>query len=177
MISPSLIETREELRQNTFQFADNAAALVAKKNSVTDAIGNGCSHAVEWVAFQNDAGEWKVGFCKFVGYKKLSFKSYDQFRVKYLSGTDAKRRVEKFGGTYYGVGPDAGVPANHPAVDAVKALCGRFGKLPKSTAKVRVFPIEIRPAVMDVLLAAIRAANLNHEEIKNLFNEINDPPK
>lgn len=172
MSTPALIDTREELRDNTLRFANGAPALAAKPSSTSEAIGNGCSHAVEWVAFQDGAGIWKVAFCKFAGYNGLTFKTYDQLRQTDLTGTDTKRRVEKLGGTYYGVGAYAGVASNHPAVSAVKAMCSLFGKAPKRTAKVRVFPDEARPASMDVLIAAIRAANLNDGELNRLFAEV-----
>lgn len=172
MTMPALIDTRDELRENTLLFAKGAGALAAKKSAISDAIGNGCSHAVEWVAFQDDAGDWKVAFCKFAGYNGLTFKSYDQLRQTNLTGTDAKRRVEKLGGIYYGVGADAGIPSNHPAVSAVKAMCSLFGKVPKRTARVRVFPVEARPAAMDVLAAAIRAAKLSDDELARLFTEV-----
>ena len=172
MTMPALIDTRDELRDNTLRFAKDAPALAAKQSATSDAIGNGCSHAVEWVAFQDDAGDWKVAFCKFAGYNGLTFKSYDQLRQTNLTGTDTKRRVEKLGGTYYGVGADAGVPSNHPAVGAVKAMCSLFGKAPKRTAKVRVFPVEARPVAMDVLVAAIRAAKLSDVELTRLFAEV-----
>ncbi len=172
MLMPTLIDTRDDLRANALRFANDVPALAAKQSATSEAIGNGCSHAVEWVAFQDDAGDWKVAFCKFAGYNGLTFKVYDQLRRTDLTGTDTKRRVEKLGGTYYGVGGDAGVPSNHPAVGAVKAMCSLFGKSPKRTAKVRVFPAEERPAAMDVLVAAIRAANLRDDELKRLFSEV-----
>lgn len=172
MTMPTLIDTRDELRANTLQFAKDVPELAAKRSSTSEAIGNGCSHAVEWVAFQDDTGDWKVAFSKFAGYNGLTFKTYDQLRQTNLTGTDTKRRVEKLGGTYYGVGSDAGLASNHPAVDAVKAMCSQFGKTPKRTAKVRVFSAESRPAAMDVLVAAIRAADLKDDELKRLFMEV-----
>lgn len=172
MTTPKLIDTRDELRANALKFAKEAPALAGKGGATAEAIGNGCSHAVEWVAFQDDAGGWKVAFSKYAGYNGLTFQSYDKLRQTHLTGTDTKRRVEKLGGTYYGVGADAGVPSNHPAVAAVVAMCSLFGKAPKRTAKVRVFPVEARPAAMDVLVAAIRAANLNDAELTRLVAEV-----
>src|SRR4051812_20879625 len=112
--TPHLVDTRAELRANVIDFAQNTPALAAKGSATADAIANGCSHAVEWVAFE-DGGEWKVAFSKYAGYKGLTFDKYDQLRQTHLTGTDTKRRVEKFGGAYYGVGADAGHSANHPA--------------------------------------------------------------
>jgi|SRR5579863_5502090 len=172
MPKPTLVQTKKDLRDNTFTFAAGVPALVKQVSPVTDAIANGCSHAVEWVAFQDDAGEWKVGFCKYVGYNGLTYALYDKLRQSDLTGTDTKRRVEKLGGTYYGVGADAGIPSNHPAVDAVKAVCALFGKTPKRTAKVRVFTRAQRSAAMNILSAAIRAADLKAEELEELFSEV-----
>lgn len=172
MPGPALIETKEELRQNTIRFANDTAALATKKSAASEAIGNGCSHAVEWVGFQDNAGVWKVAFCKFAGYKDLTFNTYDQLRQTELTGTDTKRRVEKLGGTYYGVGSDSGLNATHPAVDAVRAICSQFGKVPKRTAKVRVFVADSRPASMDVLVAAIRAAKFTDGELQQLLEEV-----
>lgn len=172
MITPKLIETRNELRANVLKFAKDTPGLAAKASAAADAIANGCSHAVEWVAFLDNGGDWRVAFSKYAGYNGLTFAEYDRLRQTHLTGTDTKRRVEKLGGLYYGVGADAGHPSNHPAVGAVKATCAMFGKTPKRTAKVRVFTIDERPAPMDVLVAAIRAANLNGEELKRLFSEV-----
>lgn len=170
--APKLIDTQDELRANTLTFATGAPALAAKASSASQAIANGCSHAVEWVAFPDEIGEWKVAFSKYAGYSGLTFDRYAALYRTHLTGTDTKRRVEKLGGTYFGVGADANVPSNHPAVDAVKAMCSLFGKTPKRTAKVRVFPAAVRPAAMDILVAAIRAANLSAEEVKRLFVEV-----
>lgn len=172
MTKPKLIETRDELRANVFKFAKDTPALAVKASATAKAIANGCSHAVEWVAFLDDGGDWKVAFSKYAGYDGLTFDVYDQLRKTYLTGTDTKRRVEKLGGLYYGVGAHARHPSNHPAVGAVKAMCAMFGKTPKRTAKVRVFTKEERPATMDVLVAAIRAADLKGEELKRLFSEV-----
>ena len=174
MPTHKLVETRDELRANVLEFSKGAAALAASGSSVADAIGTGCSHAVEWVAFQDDAGGWQAAFCKRVGYLGLTDASYDRYRKTHLTGTDTKRRVEKLGGTYYGVGADAGLPGKHPAVDAVKSMCAVFGKAPKRTAKVRVFTADERPATMDVLVAAIRAAGLSEAELKRLFVEVKE---
>lgn len=171
MTTPKLIETRHELRTNVLKFAKDAPALAAKASATSDAIANGCSHAVEWVAFL-DAGVWKVAFSKYVGYNGLTFDEYNRLRQKHLTGTDTKRRVEKLGGLYYGVGTDAGHQSHHPAVAAVKAMCAMFGKTPKRTAKVRVFASDERPVTMDVLVAAVRAAELTGEELKQLISEV-----
>lgn len=171
MPKPKLVDTKAELRTNTVAFAQTAPALAASGGTVSDAIGNGCSHAVEWVAFK-EGDQWLVAFCKYVGYNNLTFPLYDQLRQTHLTGTDTKRRVEKFGGTYYGVGRDAGISSNHPAVEAVKQVCALFGKTPKRTAKVRVYEQDSRPATMDVVLAAIRAADFTKDEIKTLFDEV-----
>jgi len=172
MTTPKLIETRDELRANVLKFAKDTPALAAKASATAGAIANGCSHAVEWVAFLDDGGDWKVAFSKYAGYNGLTFDAYDRLRRTHLTGTDTKRRVEKLGGLYYGVGADAGLPSNHPAVGSVKAMCALFGKTPKRTAKVRVFTNDERPATMDVLVAAIRAADFNAEELKRLFSEV-----
>lgn len=168
---PDLVETKSELRANTLAFAAAAPNLASSGGPTADAIANGCSHAVEWVAFE-EAGDWKVAFCKFAGYNGLNFPLYDKLRQTHLTGTDTKRRVEKFGGTYYGVGRDAGVSSNHPAVAAVEKMCAAFGKTPKRTAKVRVYPSDGRPATMDVVLAAIRAAEFSQSELDDLVNEL-----
>lgn len=170
--NPTLVETRDELRANVLQFAKDAQAIAGRSSASASAIANGCSHAVEWVAFEDDTGTWTVAFCKYAGYNKLTFKEYDRLRRDLLTGTDTKRRVEKLGGVYYGVGVSARLPNNHPAVAAVKAMCALFGKTPKQTAKVRVFTSEERPAAMDILVAAIRAADLSAEELKRLFEEV-----
>lgn len=167
-----LVENRDELRTNVIKFADTIAALAKQSSADCAAIANGCSHAVEWVAFQDDAGEWKAAFCKFAGYEGLTFQSYNKLRQTHLTGTDTKRRVEKLGGAYFGVGADSGHSTEHPAVDAVEAVCKMFGKTPKRTAKVRVYPTEGRPASMDVLVAAIRAAKLKDSELNRLFAEV-----
>lgn len=172
MPKPHLVETKIELRDNVLAFAAGLPALVKQASPTSDAIANGCSHAVEWVAFEGDDGTWKVAFCKYAGYNGLTFPLYDKLRQTHLTGTDTKRRVEKLGGTYYGVGADAGVPSNHPAVDAIKAVCAAFGKTPKRTAKVRVFSRDQRSAAMNILSAAIRAADLNAGELDELFAEV-----
>ena len=172
MKKPQLVNNRMELRRNVLLFAQSLPALATQRSTDASAIANGCSHAVEWVAFEDDAGTWQVAFCKYAGYNGLDFKAYDQLRQSDLTGTDTKRRVEKLGGIYYGVGADAGIAGNHPAVAAVEAACALFGKTPKRTAKVRVFPVEKRPVAMDILTAAIRAANLTNAELDSLFTEV-----
>lgn len=172
MKQPALVNTKQELKYNTHSFADQIPILATQNSAERDAIANGCSHAVEWVGFENDDGGWDTAFCKFAGYNGLTFTSYDKLRQTNLTGTDTKRRVEKLGGTYYGVGADAGIPSNHPAVDAVKAVCAMFGKSPKRTAKVRVFTRDERSAAMNILAAAIRAADLKPAELEALFAEV-----
>jgi len=170
--TPQLVQSKAELLANVADFAAGIPSLAGKASATSEAIANGCSHAVEWVAFPDSAGGWYAAFSKYAGYNGLTFDLYDNLRQTHLTGTDTKRRVEKLGGTYFGVGTDAGLPDNHPAVAAVKAVCAMFGKTPKRTAKVRVFERDQRPVAMDILAAAIRAANLNDEDLQALFSEV-----
>lgn len=174
MKKPALIDTRSDLQANVVKFAQQITALASKSSSASQAIGNGCSHAVEWVAFSNEEAGWYTAFSKYAGYNGLTFQLYDQLRQTQLSGTETKRRIEKLGGVVYGVGADAGIPGNHPAVDAVKSMCALFGKAPKRTARVRVFPAEQRPIALTILNAAIRAANLTKDELETLFLEMRE---
>jgi hypothetical protein len=170
--SPMLVETKAELRNNVLAFDADASALAGKKSAAAKALANGCSHAVEWVAFEDKPGSYLVAFSKYAGYNGLTPLLYDELRQTHLTGTDTKRRVEKLGGTYYPVGADAGPTSNHPAVESVKAVCKKLGKTPKRTAKVRVFTGDSRPAAMNILVAAIRAAGLNSQELGELFAEV-----
>lgn len=170
--TPTLVETTAELRNNVLAFDADARAVAGKKSDAAKALANGCSHAVEWVAFEDNPGRYVVAFSKYAGYNGLTPLVYDQLRQTHLTGTDTKRRVEKLGGTYYPVGADAGLTSTHPAVEAVKAICKMLGKTPKCTAKVRVFTGDDRPAVIDILVAAIRAANLRDQELDALFAEV-----
>ena len=172
MTRPDLVETKSELRSNVSAFTSALATLAGQKTKESRAIANGCSHAVEWVAFQDHHGEWQVAYCKYVGYRGITPELYDQLRKTHMTGTDTKRRVEKFGGTLYGVGRDAGLSSRHPAVEKVREVCALMGKTPKLTAKVRVFTTDERPATMDVLVAAVRAANLNDDELDALFADV-----
>ncbi len=169
---PQLVDTKAELRKNVLAFGAAAKALAGKKSDAAKALANGCSHAVEWVGFEDAPGAYNVAFAKYAGYNGLTPLVYDHLRQTDLTGTDAKRRVEKLGGTYYPVGADAGPASNHPAVEAVKAVCKMLGKTPKRTAKVRVFTADERPAAMDILVAAIRAANLKDPDLAALFAEV-----
>lgn len=169
---PKLVETKVQLRNNVLAFNADAKALAGKKSAAAKALANGCSHAVEWVAFEEKPGSYVVAFSKYAGYNGLTPLVYDQLRQTHLTGTDTKRRVEKLGGTYYPVGADAGPMSKHPAVEAVKAVCAMFGKTPKRTAKVRVFTAEDRPVALDILVAAIRAANLKDPDLDALFAEV-----
>lgn len=170
--TPKLVETKAELRNNVLAFNADARALVGKKSGAAEALANGCSHAVEWVAFEDKPGSYMVAFSKYAGYNGLTPLVYDQLRKAHLTGTDTKRRVEKLGGTYYPVGADAGPTAKHPAVEAVRAICKMLGKTPKRTAKVRVFTTDDRPAAMNILVAAIRAADLKDQDLDALFAEV-----
>ncbi|MEA3036988.1 MAG: hypothetical protein QOH04_2765 [Sphingomonadales bacterium] len=169
---PKLVETKAELRSNVAAFAAGLPSILGKASAAAMAIANGCSHAVEWVAFPDGKGGWQVAFCKYVGYNGMTFDLYDKLRQTDLTGTDTKRRVEKLGGTYFGVGADARLPSTHPAVDAVKTLCAKLDKTPKRTAKVRVFESDERLVAFDILAAAIRAAKLNLKELEALFTEV-----
>jgi hypothetical protein len=169
--TPILVETKAELRHNVLAFNADANGLAGKKSDAAKALANGCSHAVEWVAFEDKSG-YLVAFSKYAGYNGLTPLVYDELRQTHLTGTDTKRRVEKLGGTYYPVGADAGPTSDHPAVESVKAVCKLFGKTPKRTAKVRVFTSDNRPAAMNILVAAIRAAGLNSQELAELFVEV-----
>jgi hypothetical protein len=170
--TPFLVETKAELRNNVLAFNADANGLAGKKSDAAKALANGCSHAVEWVAFEDKSGGYLVAFSKYAGYNDLTPLIYDELRQTHLTGTDTKRRVEKLGGTYYPVGADAGPTSDHPAVESVKAVCKLFGKTPKRTAKVRVFSNDGRPAAMNILVAAIRAAELNAQELAELFVEV-----
>lgn len=170
--TPKLVETKAELRNNVLAFDADARALAGKKSEAAKALANGCSHAVEWVAFKDTPGSYMVAFSKYAGYNGLTPLVYDQLRQTHLTGTDTKRRVEKLGGTYYPVGADAGPTSKHPAVEAVKAVCKMLGKTPKRTAKVRVFTADDRPVAMDILVAAIRAADLKDQDLDALFAEV-----
>lgn len=170
--TPKLVETTAELRRNVLAFNAEATSLVGKTSDSANALANGCSHAVEWVAFMDKPGSYMVAFSKYAGYNGLTPIVYDQLRQTHLTGTDTKRRVEKLGGTSHPVGADAGPTSNHPAVDAVKAVCKMLGKTPKRTAKVRVFATDDRPTAMNILVAAIRAADLKDKEIDALFAEV-----
>jgi hypothetical protein len=169
---PMLVETKAELHNNVLAFNADANALAGKKSEAAKALANGCSHAVEWVAFEDKPGSYLVAFSKYAGYNGLTPLVYDELRQTHLTGTDTKRRVEKLGGTYYPVGADAGPTSHHPAVESVKAVCKMLGKTPKRTAKVRVFTDDGRPAAMNILVAAIRAADLNSLELAELFAEV-----
>ncbi|MDB5679034.1 hypothetical protein [Sphingomonas bacterium] len=172
MFNSTLVQTKQELHDNTIGFAAEIANLAGKKTNEHDAVANGCSHAVEWVAFPDGRGGWVVAFSKYVGYRDVTPRIYDQFRKTHMTGTDTKRRVEKFGGTQYGVGRRAGLNDKHPAVTEVRTVCATMGKTPKQTAKVRVFALEERPAAMDILVAAIRAAALNDAELDTMIAEV-----
>jgi hypothetical protein len=169
---PMLVETKAELRNNVLAFNADASALAGKKSEAAKALANGCSHAVEWVAFEDKPGSYLVAFSKYAGYNGLTPLVYDELRQTHLTGTDTKRRVEKLGGTYYPVGTEAGPTSNHPAVESVKAVCKLLGKTPKRTSKVRVFTSDGRPAAMSILVAAIRAADLSSQELAELFAEV-----
>lgn len=169
---PMLVDTKAELRNNVLAFNADANALAGKKSGAAKALANGCSHAVEWVAFEDKPGSYLVAFSKYAGYNGLTPLIYDALRQTHLTGTDTKRRVEKFGGNCYPVGADAGPRSNHPAVESVKAVCKMLGKTPKRTAKVRVFAGDGRPAAMNILVAAILAADLNSQELAELFAEV-----
>lgn len=169
---PKLVETKNELRNNVLAFDADVRASAGKTSEAAKALANGCSHAVEWVAFEEKPGSYLVAFSKYAGYSGLTPVLYDRLRQTHLTGTETKRRVEKLGGTYYPIGADAGRASNHPAVEAVKAVCTMLGKTPKRTAKVRVFTVEERPVALDILVAAIRAANLNEQDLKALFAEV-----
>jgi len=170
--TPTLVETKVELRNNVLAFNADAKALASKKSDTARALANGCSHAVEWVAFEDKPGSYMVAFSKYAGYNGLTPLVYDQLRQTHLTGTDTKRRVEKLGGIYYPVGGDAGPASKHPAVEAVRAVCQMLGKTPKRTAKVRVFNGDDRPAAINILVAAIRAAELKDQELDALFAEV-----
>lgn len=170
--TPRLVDTKAELRNNVLAFDSDAKALAGKKSKAAKALANGCSHAVEWVGFEGKPGSYMVAFCKYAGYNGLSPLVYDRLRQTHLTGTDTKRRVEKLGGTCYPVGADAGPTSKHPAVEAVKTVCKMLGKTPKRTAKIRVFSADERPAAMDILVAAIRAAELNAQDLDALFAEV-----
>ena len=170
--TPKLVETKAALRRNVIAFNADVRSVMGKNSAAAKALANGCSHAVEWVAFEEKPGSYLVAFSKYAGYNDLTPTVYDKLRQSHLTGTDTKRRVEKLGGTYYPVGADAGQESSHPAVEAVKAICTMHGKTPKRTAKVRVFTIEERPVALRILIAAIRAANLTEQDVDALFAEV-----
>lgn len=172
MRKPKLVESTNELRQNVLEFHNGIATLFGQTSKEASAIANGCSHAVEWVAFQKDDGTWAVAFCKYAGYIGLTFIIYDKLRKVALTGTDTKRRVQKLGGIDHNVGIQAGTKSTHPAVAEVESVCAKFGKTPKITAKVRVFVGDKRPDTFDVLVAAIRAAKLKDADLDKLFAEV-----
>lgn len=172
MFNHPLIDNKNELRENVRRFDMDIRALIGKNTKEAKALANGCSHAVEWVAIPDGLGSWLVAFSKYVGYNGITPLIYDQYRKTNMTGTDTKRRVEKLGGIAYGVGRDAGLSSNHPAVDKVHEMCALMGKSAKLTAKVRVFADEARPATMDVLVAAIRAADLTSDDLDLLFAEV-----
>ncbi|MEH3101783.1 hypothetical protein [Sphingomonas adhaesiva] len=172
MKKPQLINTKAELRVHTLRFAREVPALSRAGTVLSSVIANGCSHAVEWVAFKDKDGVWKVAFCKFAAYKDMNFEDYDRFRKTDMSGTEAKRRVEKLGGTYYSVSGASAASSDHPAVMAVQDTCALFGKAPKATAKVRVFVDDDRDIAKTILAAAISAANLSHQELDELIEDV-----
>ncbi|HZF43696.1 MAG TPA: hypothetical protein VEZ48_09840 [Sphingomonadaceae bacterium] len=169
---PTLVGTKAELRKNVLAFDAETKALAGQANVAASALANGCSHAVEWVAFEVKPGSYVAAFSKYAGYNGLTPLVYDQLRQTDLTGTDTKRRVEKLGGAYEPVGADAGPASKHPAVNAVKAVCTLLGKSPKRTAKVRVFASDDRSVATEVLVAAIRAAHLKAAELDALFAEV-----
>ena len=168
----NLVDTQRQLRANVSKFTKEIATLAGRTTKEGTALANGCSHAVEWVAFPDGSGGYEAAFSKYVGYDGVTPLLYDQYRKSDMTGTDTKRRVEKFGGTVYPVGRDAGAPSHHAAVLKVREICALMGKTPKLTSKVRVFNDADRPATMDVLVAAIRAAELTADELTGLFDEV-----
>jgi hypothetical protein len=127
--------------------------------------------ARSWVAVQKNR-KWLVGFSKFVGHQQpngapLTPALYAKER-RTISGTDSERAIKRLGGTSFPVGAMAtnatGSP-QHPAAQAVEALCRRFGKQPNSLAEVYVLrgqevPEEEREKLA-ILVAAAKAAKLS----------------
>lgn len=95
-----------------------------------------------WVALPNqdqDQG-FIVAPSKWAGHKNLDLALYTKHlrepegSPERLNGTEADRRIANFGGADVEI-----VGSSHPAAQAVRQLCGRFGKTVKANARVRVF--------------------------------------
>lgn len=93
-----------------------------------------------WIAIAAAKGRYIVAPSKFAGYKGLDLALYKKHRSEpegspeRLNGSEADRHIRNLGGSDLEVGKN-----DHPAIQAVRDFCNRFGKSVKSTARVRIF--------------------------------------
>lgn len=134
-----------------------------------------------WIAIRDDNG-YLVAPSKFAGHKHINLVDYMHYRAlaeghsERLDGNETDRRIGALGGF------EVLVQDRHSAAKAVRDFCNIHGKTAKKTARVRVFDnisiydvedvIDERegdPQVMEILLAAIRAAHLPAKALNDLF--------
>lgn len=181
MAKPTLVTSNAELHAATAWFD----ALIRNEysrfnNHEKSVISNSFAHARVWIAYPDAENGFVIGFSKIVGHPSIkSISEYDKWRVK-ISGSETERAIKSFGnGSEFAVG-SAATGKRHPAAEkAVLNFCKIAGKTPNSLAVVRVMPVPDtsksqtleRTIAYEVVLAALRAANLSTAERERLLVE------
>jgi hypothetical protein len=178
-----LVASREALVTSIIAFDHLVHNLDAVPNTHGERhdLRQALARARAWVAIWHQ-NRWMVGFAKWVGYADQTPISYTAFRKirdeRRLDGTAAERKIKSFGGTAYAVGMNATGPRNHPAVQAVIDLCHKHGKAENALAEVFVLAGEqegvsdVEQAKIDLLVAAIHAANLSPHALAELLERV-----
>ncbi|MFN3725216.1 MAG: hypothetical protein ACK4SZ_02810 [Allosphingosinicella sp.] len=134
------IETPADLEASVASYERQMADLDAFGAEVAEDVVKLLPRQNLWVALPDADKGFLVAPSKWAGHKDLDLSLYRKHlrepegSPERLNGTEADRRIAKLGGADIEV---AG--SNHPAAQAVRQLCGRFGKTVKANARVRVF--------------------------------------
>ncbi len=182
MSRPKLISTLSELYASTAHF-DRIIREGYEDLSPTDkkVVQNAFSHTRSFIAFHRPDGEgYLIGFSKFVGHQMKGVAEYNAVR-KNISGSDSERAINALGlATDYALG-SANDARRAPTelAQAVRDFVALADKTPNSLSWIRLMPLPeemesehfVRTKSYDVLLAAIRAAQLTKVEREHLFAE------
>ena len=197
MPKPTTITSLEELYRNTVWFDTYMREQFDDLSEhMQGMLSRSLASAKSFIVFPRPDGTgYYVGFSKIVAYNIDSIPQYDRWRIE-MSGTNSERAVDTLnlsddfdifrvvhsGGSTIGVSTrserEQGFEEGSPR-DAVARLLARAGKTPNSISRIRLMPLSEsakqddfpKSPAYDVLLAALKAADLTAAERKRLFAE------
>ena len=134
------VSNRNELSRSVSSYVEELANLDDFSAEVGREVVRLMPRQNLWVAVVGEDGRFYVAPSKYAAHWGVDLKSYlkhlyePEGSSERIDGTEADRRISDLGGSEIAVRD-----STHPAAEAVRELCRKFGKAPKRGASVRVF--------------------------------------